>query len=371
VRSPMENIMAQHFIVIYDDVLKDKNITNLQKLLFGELLSLANANGYAHPSNKYLAEKYGASLRTIEDGVKNLEVNGYIKRQTEQVGMKRIRKIYISIRPVKSEPQLSVAGNHENRQKEPRSDVAGNHGNEGYNNQAINNQLIIPPTPKGENGSEGQSSISKQIDSEIQTEPKGSEATLLATREAKEEKKLREQKEEITDLNLKMLRYARLAFGKSEIEVPDTSKGMFSGLINRNVDFQSFIDVTNYLATKWTPEFVATKPVIKYLVNMSKWDERENEARSAGFINSKSVMAKQAESQEAQSKRNQEHELQRLANERYPIIKRLYIEKYGREKIPLPTSHMPNFDNLAALEKLVNGDEKALIHLLEIVEAGD
>jgi len=96
-----------------------------------------------------------------------------------------------------------------------------------------------------------------------------------------------------------MLRYARLAFGKSEIEVPDTSKGMFSGLINRNVDFQSFIDVTNYLATKWTPKFVATKPVIKYLVNMSKWDERENEARSAGFINSKSVVAKQAESQEA------------------------------------------------------------------------
>ncbi|MBZ1518779.1 helix-turn-helix domain-containing protein [Leuconostoc mesenteroides] len=354
--------MAQHFIVIYDDVLKDKNITNLQKLLFGELLSLANANGYAHPSNKYLAEKYGASLRTIEDGVKNLEVNGYIKRQTEQVGMKRIRKIYISIKPIKSEPQLSVAGNHGNRQKEPRSDVAGNHGNEGYNNQAINNQLIIPPTPKGENEGENHSLISKQIDSEIQTEPKGSEATPLATREAKEE---------VTDLNLEMLRYARLVFGKSEIEVPDTSKGMFSGLINRNVDFQSFIDVTNYLATKWTPEFVATKPVIKYLVNMSKWDERENEARSAGFINSKSVVAKQAESQEVQIKRNQEHELQRLANERYPIIKRLYIEKYGREKIPLPTFHMPAFDNLAAWEKLSNGDEMALKHLHEIVEAGD
>ena len=346
-RSPMENIMAQHFIVIYDDVLKDKNITNLQKLLFGELLSLANANGYAHPSNKYLAEKYGASLRTIEDGVKNLEVNGYIKRQTEQTGMKRIRKIYISIKPVKSEPQLSVAGNH---------------GNEGYNNQAINNQLIIPPTPKGENEGENHSLISKQIDSEIQTEPKGSEATPLATREAKEE---------VTDLNLEMLRYARLVFGKSEIEVPDTSKGMFSGLINRNVDFQSFIDVTNYLVTKWTPEFVATKPVIKYLVNMSKWDERENEARSAGFINSKSVVAKQAESQEVQIKRNQEHELQRLANERYPIIKRLYIEKYGREKIPLPTFHMPAFDNLAAWEKLSNGDEMALKHLHEIVEAGD
>lgn len=133
--------MAQHYIVIYDSILKDKRLAPIQKLLFGELLSLSNANGFANPSNQWLADKYGSSLRTIENGIARLEATGYIKRKTEQIGMKKQRKIYITENIDITQPKLNVVRNHQNVEQEPHLNVVGNHQNEGNNNQAINNQI--------------------------------------------------------------------------------------------------------------------------------------------------------------------------------------------------------------------------------------
>lgn len=371
-RSPLEESMAdvKYFTQIpaWADELED--VTDFQVRLLGFIYTLENTVGSAFPSNKMLAKKYHKSVNTVQKALSELYKKGYVISNVKYKDQSlEIEKRYLKTQKphdLNTTPS-GINGGTLHEQTEVPS------GTKGVDSKSIIKSLSksIPPNPQGEIVGEDDFKNQNQIDSELQTESKESEAKLLATREAQEEKKLREQKEEVVDMNLKMLHYARLAFGKSDVEMPDTSKGMFAGIVNRNIDFQSFIDVTNYLATKWTPEFVATKPVINYLVNMSKWDARENEARAAGFTNSKSLFDKQVDDEMTQSKRQHEHELQKLANDRYPIIKRLYIDKFGREKIPLPAYHMPAFDNLVAWGKLVNGDEAALNHLHELVEAGD
>ncbi len=362
-RGPMEERMAdiKYFTQIPAWVDELEDVSDFQVRLLGFIYTLENTVGSAFPSNGFLAKKYRKKENSVQKALSDLYKKGYVTSKVKyKNGTSEVEKRYLTL----NQPRDL---NHKGGGLKSTTLVETNHRGSGLKSTDSKSfsksmSISIPPTPKGDEMGENDFSNQNQIDSELHNETKGSEATLLATREAKEES---------IDLNLKMLRYARLAFGKSEIEVPDTTKGMFSGIVNRNIDFQSFIDVTNYLATKWTPEFIATKPVIAYLVNMSKWDARENEARSAGFINSKSVVDKQAAVENEQGKRAREHDLQSLANERYPIIKRLYIEKYGREKMPLPSLHMPAFDNLSAWEKLVSGDEKTLAHLHEIVEAED
>ena len=371
-RSPLEESMAdvKYFTQIpaWADELED--VTDFQVRLLGFIYTLENTVGSAFPSNGFLAKKYHKKENSVQKALSDLYKKGYVTSKVKyKSGTNEVEKRYLTL----NQPRDL---NHKGGGLKSHTLVDYNHRGSGLkstDSKSIIKSLSksIPPNPQGEIVGEDDFKNQNQIDSELPTESKESEANLLATREAQEEKKLREQKEEVVDMNLKMLRYARLAFGKSDIEMPDTSKGMFAGIVNRNIDFQSFIDVTNYLATKWTPEFIATKPVINYLVNMSKWDARENEARAAGFVNSKSIFDRQVDDEMAQSKRQHEHELQQLANDRYPIIKRLYIDKFGREKIPLPAYHMPAFDNLVAWEKLFNGDEAALNHLHELVEAGD
>ncbi|CUW12423.1 MULTISPECIES: helix-turn-helix domain-containing protein [Leuconostoc] len=355
-----------------------EDVTDFQVRLLGFIYTLENTVGAAFPSNKMLAKKYHKSVNTVQKALSELYKKGYVISNVKYRDQSlEIEKRYLKTqRPhdLNTTPSGIDGGNLVEQTEVPymnkRSDPSGTNG---VVSKSLSRSLSksIPPNPQGEIVGKGEFKNQNQINSELPTKSKESEANLLATREAQEEKKLREQKEEVPDMNLKMLRYARLAFGKSDIEMPDTSKGMFAGIVNRNIDWQSFVDVTNYLATKWTPEFIATKPVINYLVNMSKWDARENEAHAAGFNKSKSVVDKQADDEIAQAKRQQAHELQQLANDRYPIIKRLYIDRFGREKIPLPAYHMPAFDNLSAWEKLINGDEGALNHLHEIVESGE
>ena len=60
--------------VRYDNTLKDK-----AKLLYGEITSLSNEQGYCYASNKYFADLYKVSTRTITDLIKELMDRGYIE----------------------------------------------------------------------------------------------------------------------------------------------------------------------------------------------------------------------------------------------------------------------------------------------------
>lgn len=76
----------------------DRKLTNFAKVLYGELVALANINGYCFAYNKYFEVAFGVSESTIQRGLKKLEDRGYIfidiqrNPDTNQV---IIRKIYI------------------------------------------------------------------------------------------------------------------------------------------------------------------------------------------------------------------------------------------------------------------------------------
>ena len=79
--------------VRYDEDLKDK-----AKLLYGEITSLSDKYGYCYASNKYFADLYKVSTRTISDLITSLVKQNYIqvkfeyKKDTKQIIQ---RKIYL------------------------------------------------------------------------------------------------------------------------------------------------------------------------------------------------------------------------------------------------------------------------------------
>ena len=74
----------------------DNSLTHLQKLLYAEITSLSNKNGYCHAGNAYFSDLYGNSDRTITRAIAMLMKQGYISAQTEKIGEKFLRKIFIN-----------------------------------------------------------------------------------------------------------------------------------------------------------------------------------------------------------------------------------------------------------------------------------
>jgi hypothetical protein len=70
-----------YYAIIPADVRYDKNLTDKEKLLYGEITALSNQEGYCWASNEYFANLYGSSTRTIRSSITKLEENGYLRRQ--------------------------------------------------------------------------------------------------------------------------------------------------------------------------------------------------------------------------------------------------------------------------------------------------
>lgn len=79
--------------VRYDTDLKDK-----AKLLYGEITSLSDKNGYCYATNKYFADLYGVSTTTISLLINNLVDKGYVEREIiYKEGTKEILNRYLRI----------------------------------------------------------------------------------------------------------------------------------------------------------------------------------------------------------------------------------------------------------------------------------
>ena len=88
-----------YYAIIPANVRYDNRLKPNEKLLYGEITSLANKHGYCYASNKYFANLYDVSKRTISNWISNLDKFGYIKLEYEyKKNSKEIekRKIFIA-----------------------------------------------------------------------------------------------------------------------------------------------------------------------------------------------------------------------------------------------------------------------------------
>lgn len=87
-----------YYSIIPANVRYDENLKDKAKLLYGEITSLSDKNGYCYASNKYFADLYKVSTRTITELISSLVKQDYIqikyeyKKDTKQIIQ---RKIYL------------------------------------------------------------------------------------------------------------------------------------------------------------------------------------------------------------------------------------------------------------------------------------
>lgn len=75
----MEENIKNYFTIIPSKVRYDKDLSPNAKLLYGEILALCNDKGYCWASNRYWAELYNVSNRTVSKWIDELSKKEYIK----------------------------------------------------------------------------------------------------------------------------------------------------------------------------------------------------------------------------------------------------------------------------------------------------
>lgn len=94
--NQIENNNPSYYAILTAEVRYDIRLNPLQKLLYAELTALANAYGFAWPSNQYLADLYGVSDKTISRNINTLKDLKYISVVSQKRGTGTVRKIYIN-----------------------------------------------------------------------------------------------------------------------------------------------------------------------------------------------------------------------------------------------------------------------------------
>ena len=91
-------MQRNYYAIIPANVRYDKNLKDKAKLLYGEITALCNEKGYCWASNRYFAELYSVSIKTISTLIKNLIDNGYIYSEIiYKDGSKEIEKRYLKL----------------------------------------------------------------------------------------------------------------------------------------------------------------------------------------------------------------------------------------------------------------------------------
>lgn len=94
----MEREKPSYFAIIPANVRYDKNLKDKAKLLYGEITSLCNKDGYCWAKNEYFADLYDVTKTTVSTLIKNLIDCGYIKSKIiYKEGTKEILNRYLSI----------------------------------------------------------------------------------------------------------------------------------------------------------------------------------------------------------------------------------------------------------------------------------
>ena len=145
--NEQDKLYLPKFCLIPLEARLNKKLPDSAKIYLGEINVLTNKHGYCWAKDEDLAEMKGVSIRTIESWHKDLEDQGFIKRDTYRehytyaerpgVFIKTKRKIYVIEEPSKkdaepqnsadrSDPQNSAGINEEllNKEKQQQQEAA-------------------------------------------------------------------------------------------------------------------------------------------------------------------------------------------------------------------------------------------------------
>ena len=113
----LEEREASYYAIIPSEVRYDARLSSSEKLLFGELTALCNRSGYCWASNRYFAQLYGSSEKTIERQLRELEACGYIRREVLRDHRNTVveRRIFAGAFVVVPSPQKCGEGSPQNR----------------------------------------------------------------------------------------------------------------------------------------------------------------------------------------------------------------------------------------------------------------
>lgn len=95
----MNEDKPNYYAIIPADIRYDSELKDKAKLLYGEITCLCNEYGFCYATNKYFADLYKVSLRTISELINSLVSKGYLiseiiyKEDSKEV---KLRKLYLS-----------------------------------------------------------------------------------------------------------------------------------------------------------------------------------------------------------------------------------------------------------------------------------
>lgn len=92
-----EENKVNYYAIIPATVRYSKELKANEKLLYGEITSLSNKNGYCYAQNRYFANLYGVSIETVSRWLSNLQKCGFIQIEIKRNENKEVIARYIYI----------------------------------------------------------------------------------------------------------------------------------------------------------------------------------------------------------------------------------------------------------------------------------
>ena len=89
---------ATYYTILPAEVRLDKRLLPFERILFSDILSLANKKGYCFATNAYFSKTYGVSTVSISTWISSLVKYGYLRRvydYKDNTKMIERRKLYI------------------------------------------------------------------------------------------------------------------------------------------------------------------------------------------------------------------------------------------------------------------------------------
>ena len=108
-----EENKVNYYAIIPATVRYSKELKANEKLLYGEITSLSNRNGYCYAQNRYFSNLYGVSIETVSRWLSNLQKCGFIQIEVKRNENKEViaRYIYIVDVPSHQKNQESIDEN--------------------------------------------------------------------------------------------------------------------------------------------------------------------------------------------------------------------------------------------------------------------